>query len=265
MDDRELFDREQAGLAEFYRRLVAPGSRSSRLIEREDLVATIVPVAPDRSFCNAVVPESSQGLSDAFEALATAYEKAGVRAWTVWIPASDTRSALLLEQSGHVLDATPAAMALELAEFEATADPIEVDAEPSFADVGAINDAAYGYDDFAPAIADLRDDAAHLYVTRVDGKPAACTVALDHDRDCVIAMVATLPEARGRGLAAALMTRALLDARERGCETSSLQATQMGKPIYERLGYRDLGPLQMWERRDMRRSRSPRSGRSGRS
>jgi len=45
------------------------------------------------------------------------------------------------------------------------------------------------------------------------------------------------------------MTRALLDARERGCTTTSLQATKMGQPVYDRLGYRDLGPIQMWERR----------------
>jgi hypothetical protein len=41
----------------------------------------------------------------------------------------------------------------------------------------------------------------------------------------------------------------LLDARERGCETTSLQATQMGLPVYRRLGYRELGVIEMWERR----------------
>jgi len=64
-----------------------------------------------------------------------------------------------------------------------------------------------------------------------------------------VTFVATLPEARGRGLAARLLTHALHDARERGCTTTSLQATKMGQPLYERLGYRNLGPLHMWERR----------------
>ena len=74
-------------------------------------------------------------------------------------------------------------------------------------------------------------------------------LSIDHEGDCWITFVATFPEARGRGLASALMTRALLDARERGCSTSSLQATKMGQPVYERLGYCDLGSVQMWERR----------------
>ena len=84
----------------------------------------------------------------------------------------------------------------------------------------------------------------------MDGEPVACTVAFDHGGDCCITFVATLSEARGRGLATELMTRALLGRARRGCKTTSLQATKMGQPVYERLGYRDLGPLQMWERRE---------------
>ena len=59
----------------------------------------------------------------------------------------------------------------------------------------------------------------------------------------------TLEAARGRGLATSLMRRALADARERGCTTTTLVATKMGHPVYARLGYRDLGRVQMWERR----------------
>jgi GNAT superfamily N-acetyltransferase len=247
--DRELFERQHASLAAFYR-LVAAGSPESRLIERGAVVAAVVPVAPDRSVCNGVVSQSSQALSDALGALAAIYEEAGVRAWTVWIPASDTRSALLLEQAGHRLDATPAAMALELEQFEGTPGEVDLVEIPRMEEVGAINDAAYGYDgDFTRAFSDLPADAAHLYLARANGKPVASTIAFDHEGDCLIGLVATLPEARGRGLATALMTQALLDARERGCQTSTLQATKMGQPVYERMGYRDLGPLQMWERR----------------
>ena len=78
---------------------------------------------------------------------------------------------------------------------------------------------------------------------------AATIATLDHGADCEIWSVATLAEARGRGLATALMRQGLWDAREGGCETSTLQATAAGRPVYERLGYRDLGALEMWEYR----------------
>jgi GNAT superfamily N-acetyltransferase len=64
-----------------------------------------------------------------------------------------------------------------------------------------------------------------------------------------VTLVGTLEAARGRGLATLLMRRALADARERGCTTTTLVATKMGHPIYARLGYRDFGRVQMWERR----------------
>ena len=47
----------------------------------------------------------------------------------------------------------------------------------------------------------------------------------------------------------ALLSRALADARERGCQTSTLVATPSGRPGYERVGYRGLGALQLSLRR----------------
>jgi GNAT superfamily N-acetyltransferase len=169
----------------------------------------------------------------------------------VWVPKRDRESARLLERAGHALDAEPAGMALELDRFEGRLRTgIEVGRDGNPAEVGRINDIAYGYDgDLTRTLEGLPSDAAHLYFTREGGEAIACAGALDHEGDCCILFVATLPVARGRGLATELMTRALLDARERGCTTTSLQATKMGKPVYERMGYRDLGPLQMWERR----------------
>jgi GNAT superfamily N-acetyltransferase len=250
MDDSRLFDRMRASMRAFYR-LIAAGSRESSVIERQGLTAAVVPATPERSVCNGVVFERPQDLPGTLDQLADAYERAGVRTWTVWVPERDRQSATLLEREGHELDAEPAAMAFELEQFDRGPAPaIELDEQPNVAELAMINDAAYGYNgDFSRALEDLPDDAVHLYIARVDGEPAACTGAFDHDRDCCIMLVATLAEARGRGLATELMTRALLEARERGCTTTSLQATKLGQPLYERLGYRDLGALQMWERR----------------
>ena len=51
-------------------------------------------------------------------------------------------------------------------------------------------------------------------------------------------MVAVVPEARGRGITGKLLGHALADAAERGSETSTLIATPLGYPVYERAGFR---------------------------
>jgi hypothetical protein len=45
------------------------------------------------------------------------------------------------------------------------------------------------------------------------------------------------------------MAHGLRAAREDGLETTTLQATKLGRPVYEKLGYRDFGAGHMWERR----------------
>jgi GNAT superfamily N-acetyltransferase len=250
MDDAELFDRQLATLLAASR-LVTAGAQSSRRIEREGLVAGVVPSTPDRSVFNSVIYTSPETLIGSLDELAGVYDEVGVRAWTVWVPERDRDVMALLEREGHRLDADPAAMALELEHFDRqVAGEVDFATDPRIADIANLNDLAYGYGgDFARALGGLPEDAAYPYVAMLDGKPAAGMMTLDHVGDCFIAFVATDPDARGRGLATALMTRALLDARERGCTTTSLQATKLGQPVYERLGYRDLGPIQMWERR----------------
>jgi len=83
----------------------------------------------------------------------------------------------------------------------------------------------------------------------VDGEVVACAGSIHDEGDCGIYLVATEPRARGRGLAADLVTVALSEARAEGCKTGSLQSTPMGKPIYTKLGFRDFGAIHMWERR----------------
>ena len=51
------------------------------------------------------------------------------------------------------------------------------------------------------------------------------------------------------GLATRLLSAALVEARGRGCTTSSLQSSAMGERIYDTLGYRRWFRLDMYERR----------------
>ena len=250
MNDDALYRRACDGLLGFYR-FMAEASPGASLWERDGLSAFVSPKTPERSFCNAVNYADPAALIAALPELEQVYEDAGVRAWTVWVHARDRDVAAKLAAAGHVLDANPAAMAAELDRFEARPSP-QVDIRPgaSAVEVARINDAAYGYDgDFEEMLTTLPEGSYELYVARVDGEPWACTGAFRHGDNCDITLVATLPEARGRGLATELMKRALADARELGCSTTTLVATKMGEPIYERLGYRSLGRIEMWERR----------------
>ena len=82
-----------------------------------------------------------------------------------------------------------------------------------------------------------------------NGSPAAVALALHHGDDCGVSFVATVPKARRRGLASAVMRQALTAARQNGCTTTTLQATDVGEKLYANLGYRHLCVMQLWERR----------------
>jgi GNAT superfamily N-acetyltransferase len=249
MRTQSLSERPYLSLRPFCR-MVAACSEGARLVELDGVIATIVPVAPDRSVVNSVTYASTEALEQALEPLAAAYAGAGIRAWTVWVPEQDAATQKLLEHAGHELDAAPAAMALRLDGFDRSPSPgLEVDRDPRAADIGRINDAAYGFEgDFTRAFS-RRPADLNLYAARVDGEAVACVGSVHDEGDCGIYLVATHPAARGRGLATELMAAALQDGRAAGCESASLQSTAMGKAVYTRLGFRDFGVIQMWEKR----------------
>jgi GNAT superfamily N-acetyltransferase len=234
--------------------LVARASPGAHLVERDGVVASVVPAAPERAVVNSVVYLDTGGLAAAYDEIAAAYAEAGA-SWTVWVPSGDERAAGLLEGAGHVLDADPAVMWADLAGVERPPAGALEDwtGEGDPADVGLLNDRAYGFgtDSFTRALASLPLDGLRVYVARVGGQPAGCLTVVDHERNSDVEMVAVVPEARGQGIAGKLLGHALADAAERGIETSSLVATKLGRPVYDRLGYRQFGTLHMWERREL--------------
>jgi GNAT superfamily N-acetyltransferase len=231
------------------------GAPDSRLLALDGVTAAITPAAPERSVVNGVVVEDFSKLEAALPRLADAYAEAGVRAWTVWVPETETAARELLAGTGHVLDASPAAMLLDLGEIAAAPAP-EPDwtSEWDMRAAGAINDAAFGDTSglFARGMGQLPPDSGHLYLARIGGEPASFVIVHDDEDNCEFWLAATMPEAQGRGLLSGLLHRAMRDARDRGCRTSTTQATKMGEPVYARLGYRTFGRIEMWERRAQR-------------
>jgi GNAT superfamily N-acetyltransferase len=220
--------------------------------EDGDVLAAIFPTAAERSVFNSVFFKDGERLLASLDRIAAAYEQAGVRAWTVWVPEAEEPVARGLADAGHLLDAEPRAMAMEISELRAPQpdEAIELREEPDMAEVARLNEIAYGW---APGEFDAvsRSDGpdTFAYFASIEGETVGTTVAWDHADDTQIAWVATLPEARGRGVARQLMAKAVSEAGGRGRRTTTLVATKLGFPVYDKLGYRDFGALQMWERR----------------
>jgi GNAT superfamily N-acetyltransferase len=248
----ERYERMLRSMRAFFR-LVGRSSEGAHVIELAGVMGSVCPRVPERSLPNSVVYESQDALIAALPELAGRYDEAGIEAWTVWVPEHDTDAAGALAAAGHVLDADPAGMTKELTELrEPVGDGLDHrSGEELLPVVASINDRSYPFDGtpFADFTAQQPPGVTHDYVAYLDGEPAAALVILPVDGDASVWDVATLPEARGRGLAGRLLHRALWDARERGCDLSTLQATKLGEPVYARLGYRSHGALQMWERR----------------
>lgn len=250
IDAKELRRRAIAGVRD---EVEAFGSaaRGSRLIRRPGLLASLAPASPQRSLFNSVFYDDPAAPAREYEALAEAYAAAGVRAWTIWVPDEDRETARLLAGRGHVLDAAPRAMAMELAAL-GDEPPPPPGVEPGPIEVAAaaeLNDRAYGYgeDGFRAGLAGettIRWQGAYA-----GGEPVSCVGTIEIGDDCCVTGVATPTEYRGRGIAGWLMLKALTEAREGGALTASLQATKAGAPIYERLGFADFGFIEMWELR----------------
>jgi predicted GNAT family acetyltransferase len=89
--------------------------------------------------------------------------------------------------------------------------------------------------------------AYHVLVAPLDGEYVATAMAFDLDGDCGIYNVTTLEHARRRGLATALTALHVHDALARGCQTASLQSTEIAARVYAAVGFRDLGRIIEYE------------------
>jgi hypothetical protein len=91
----------------------------------------------------------------------------------------------------------------------------------------------------------LEDERQRLWVGWEAGQPVSAASAFVAAGVNNVTLVATLPEARGRGYGAALTWRATL---ADPTLPAMLLATDDGRPIYERLGYLSLFRFTIWAR-----------------
>lgn len=224
---------------------VGPG----RTLERDGLVASVVPNAPDSPTLNAAVALDPDKAPEHLEELQHRYRNARVRRWGVWLDGGASLAAQALNHAGLTVTAASPGMGTTL---DGLGQP-DGDRPQSadLATVGRVNDMAYGNFDgrLERTLTPLPNGVLKGYRVDHDGRPASVALALHHDGDCGVSFVATVPKARRQGLATQVMRQALHDAAKNGCTTTTLQATEVGERLYENLGYKRLCVMQLWEQR----------------
>jgi GNAT superfamily N-acetyltransferase len=248
MDDATLRDRLWLGFATL-QTLLGGQAAGGEVLERPGMVASIVPIAPDSPTLNAGIALAPTIDDEVLIELEVRFLRAGVRRWGVWVDGGSTQAIDRLQQAGLRLTSSSPGMAAALADLNLNG---HAPAGPSdLATVGHVNDLAYGNPDgrLERTLAPLPPGTLRAYKADLRGRPAAVALTLHHHQDCGVSFVATAPDARRRGLATDVMHRALIEAREAGCTTTSLQATELGEKLYEALGYRRLSSMQLWEHR----------------
>lgn len=107
---------------------------------------------------------------------------------------------------------------------------------PAFTSALAVASRRIGFAEDAPEV---------HFVGYLAGAPVATTSLITAGGVAGIYNVTTVEPARRRGIGAALTAHAIRFAARRGLEIATLQASSMGRPVYERLGFRfacDLVP-----------------------
>ena len=92
------------------------------------------------------------------------------------------------------------------------------------------------------------DPLSRRFVAFLDGEPVATSRLSMAGGVAGLYTMVTLPHARRRGIGLAMAHRALLAGRDAGMRIAVLQATDMGFPIYVRLGFEELFTYEMLAR-----------------
>jgi GNAT superfamily N-acetyltransferase len=76
-----------------------------------------------------------------------------------------------------------------------------------------------------------------MFIGYSEAKPVCTSMLFQTGAIAGIYWVSTLPEYRKRGFGEAITLKAVIAGKDRGCTLANLQASAMGKPVYERMGF----------------------------
>ncbi len=254
-----LVEALETNMVAFWKAYGFPAGR--RLDERPDYVSVMTGI-PEPLF-NAVFRARLAG-----DAVETAVEEISLAAaeWNVplfwWLTPTTTPPDLgdTLLKHGFVHAGTVPGMAVELDRLgphsalprdltiKVVEDSATLDAWANIAAVGT---------GFAPPVAAMvrtlehdvglhPSNALRRYVGYLSGVPVAASSLVLHSGVAGIFAVATLPEARRQGIGAAMTRFPLLDALADGYKVGTLQASEMGYPVYKKLGFETVCRIELY-------------------
>ena len=240
--DNDLYIRGAATLLASWEEY-ARGSAGAALKRLNGVSAAVFPSEPERAVYNNALLQRDLGPTErgaAVDAMAAAYNSAGVDRYAAWVHESDEGMRAELSSRGYTLDESTRAMGMSLDDISLALPEVD-------ANVGPLSD----WDEYleylrilgvpAGLLSGADPSAFHTLVARLDGENVATAIAFDHDRDCGVYNMSTIEAARRRGIGTALTARHVHDALQRGCSTASLQSTAMAERVYAAVGFRDLG------------------------
>jgi ribosomal protein S18 acetylase RimI-like enzyme len=238
LTDADLYARGSATLLASWEEY-ARGASGATMRRLPGVATAVFPNEPERAVYNNALLDRGLGAGErgeAIDAMEAAYAAAGVTRFAAWVHESDEAMRIDLDRRGYTLDTTTRAMGMAVDDIRLPRPEIEL-GPPDWSEylriVGVPPDFLSGAD---PA-------AFHVLIARLDGQNVAAAMAFDVAGDCGIYNVGTLEHARRRGLGTAVTALLVHDARARGCQTASLQSTEMAQRMYAALGFRDLGRI----------------------
>jgi predicted GNAT family acetyltransferase len=92
-----------------------------------------------------------------------------------------------------------------------------------------------------------RDVRARVYLATLDGAAVATAETSLQEGVLGVFGVATIPSARRRGIGAAITAHVVRD-RAHEADLAFLQSSEMGRGVYERLGFRAISTWEVWSR-----------------
>jgi len=250
MDSQMLARLEHENMVETF--VVVGGQAPGALVRRADGVALIATGLPLRVF-NQVIVEGDSGAPEAIAAAVFTTRARGDRFVVNLRAGTDDRYLPLMAELDLVpLSADPwmPGMAYHPLPAPGTLAPAPGHEIRRVTDGPGVRDhiltAAAGFEMPVEWVEAIMSEAvaarpeATVYVGYTDGEPVSTGLGIRTGRTIGIYNIATLEAARRRGYGAAMTMRIVDDGAADGCDVAILQASDMGRPIYERLGFRTV-------------------------